>query len=107
MELWFHSDDDKNKKANACYCHPHFHDMKKDRVHQSSRSGTYKFLSSKKLGFELKYLREINYTINQSIDSKLTDFMQGRADGVSQKFYYLPEMMKFRNKWLKLWKNVI
>lgn len=112
MELWFHSDDDKNKKANACYCHPHFHDMKKDRVHQSSRSGTYKHLSSKKLGFELKYVREVNYTLNLTLtnDSSkkpLADFMQGRADGVSQKYYYLPEMMKFRNKWLKLWDNVI
>ena len=106
IELWFHSDDGKNKKANACYCHPHFHDMKKDRVHQSSNSGTYKFLSSKTLGFELKYLREINYTINQSLESKLADFMQGRAGTVSQKFYYLPEMMKYRKKWLKLWNKV-
>ena len=106
MELWFHSNDGKNKRANAVFCHPHFHDMKKEKIVKSSRSGIYKFLSSKKLGFELRFLREVNYTLNQSLDPKLADFMQGRAGTVSDKFYYLPMMEKYRKKWLKLWIKV-
>ena len=61
----------------------------------------------KKLGFELRFLREVNYTLNQSLEPKLADFMQGRAGTVSDKFYYLPMMEKYRKKWLKLWENVL
>lgn len=107
MELWFHSNDGKNKRANAVFCHPHFHDMKKEKIVKSSRSGIYKFLSSKKLGFELRFLREVNYTLNQSLEPKLADFMQGRAGTVSDKFYYLPMMEKYRKKWLKTWDKIL
>ena len=109
MELWFHSDDGKNKKANACYCHPMFHEMKKEKIVVGSRSGIYKHLAQKELGFTMAYLRAVSYSYNLEckLDISLVKFMQGRKGDVSDKFYYLPIMEKNYKNWLKNWNKIL
>ncbi|CDI04951.1 hypothetical protein [Candidatus Nitrosotenuis uzonensis] len=101
MELFW---DRKTKKANAVYCHPLIHDEIK---HTISRK-VYYHITKKALGFDLRDLRKLNFTINaMKIDPLLAEFMQGRRGNVSQRHYFLPMMSEHRKKWIKTWNPII
>ena len=101
MELFW---DRRTKKANAVYCHPLVH----DKIKFTASRKAYLYINKKKLGFDLRYLRKINYTVNVSkVDGLLAEFMQGRSGNVSQRHYYLPSMEEHRNKWLNVWSTIV
>ncbi len=100
MELFW---DRGTKKANAVYCHPKLH----DKIDFKTSKLVYNHINRRNLGFELRYLRKVNFTLNASkIDPLLAEFMQGRRGNVSQKHYFLPSMYEHKSKWIDTW-NVI
>jgi len=101
MELFW---DRKTKKANSVYCHPEIH----KKILFSMSRGVYNYINKKDLGFELRYLRKLNYTINATkIDPLLAEYMQGRRGNVSQRHYFLPMMNQHQKKWIKIWQSVL
>ena len=101
MELFW---DRRTKKANAVYCHPILH----DQIDCTISRKVYLYINKRKLGFDLRHLRKVNFTINASnVDALLSDYMQGRRGNVSQRHYYLPSMNEHRNKWLDVWTPII
>ena len=102
MEMFW---DRKTKKTNAVYCHPVLHEL---MTHKVNKSGIKRNMKSSILGFELRYLRKLNYTINATkIDPLLAEFMQGRRGNVSQKHYFLPLMNNNKKKWVRIWSKII
>ena len=64
--------------------------------------GVYNYINKRNLGFEMRDLRKVNFTINVSkVDPLLAEFMQGRRGNVSQKHYFLPSMENNYRKWLR------
>ena len=101
MELFW---DRRTKKANAVYCHPYLH----GRIDHTMSTKIYKFITKEKVGFDLRDLRKVNYTINATkIDPLLAEFMQGRRGNVSQRHYFLPMMNHHRQKWVGIWKPLL
>jgi hypothetical protein len=101
MELFW---DRRTKKANAVYCHPLLH----EKINYTISRKFYYHITKEKIGFELRDLRKLNYTINATkIDPLLAEFMQGRRGNVSQRHYFLPMMNQHRKKWIKVWKNIL
>lgn len=100
MELFW---DRRTKKANAVYCHPYLH----NRINHTMSTKIYKYITKEKMGFDLRDLRKINYTINATkIDPLLSEFLQGRRGNISQRHYFLPTMNQNQKKWEKIW-NII
>ena len=101
MELFW---DRKTKKANSVYCHPSLH----EKITFTVSRGLYNYINKKDLGFELRFLRKLNYTINATkIDPLLAEFMQGRRGNVSQRHYFLPLMSNNKRKWQRIWSKII
>ena len=101
MELFW---DRKTKKANAVFCHPLLH---KKINHTISRK-VYYHITKKNLGFYLRDLRKVNFTmVATKIDPLLAEFMQGRRGNVSQKHYFLPLMNNNKRKWVRIWEPII
>ena len=101
MELFW---DRGTKNANAVYCHPKLHDVMNSKMSKL----VYTFINKRNLGFELRYLRKVNFTINASkVDPLLAEFMQGRRGNISQKHYYLPSMYDNKTKWLDVWTPIV
>jgi len=101
MELFW---DRKTKKANSVYCHPSLH----GKIMFTVSRGVYNYINKKDLGFELRFLRKLNYTINATkIDPLLAEFMQGRRGNISQRHYFLPLMSNNKKKWVKIWGKII
>jgi hypothetical protein len=101
MELFW---DRKTKKANSVYCHPSLH----EKITFTVSRGVYNYINKKDLGFELRFLRKLNYTINATkIDPLLAEFMQGRRGNVSQRHYFLPLMSNNKKKWQRIWGIII
>jgi len=101
LELFW---DRRTKKANAVYCHPKLH----DKIIFTMSRGAYNYINKRELGFELRFLRKVNFTmVATKIDPLLAEFMQGRRGNVSQRHYFLPMMNEHRKKWIKVWRNVI
>ena len=101
MELFW---DRKTKKANSVYCHPLLH----EKITFTVSRGIYNYINKNDLGFELRFLRKLNYTINATkIDPLLAEFMQGRRGNVSQRHYFLPLMSNNKRKWRKIWGKII
>ena len=101
MELFW---DRRTKKANAVYCHPYLH----TQINHTISRKFYHYITKEKIGFELRDLRKLNYTINATkLDPLLAEFMQGRRGNVSQRHYFLPMMNQHRKKWIKVWKNIL
>jgi intergrase/recombinase len=97
MELFW---DRRTKKANAVYCHPFLH----DRINHTMSRKIYRYVTKEKIGFDLRDLRKINYTINATkIDPLLAEFMQGRRGNISQRHYFLPMLNDHKKKWIKIW----
>jgi heme-degrading monooxygenase HmoA len=102
MELFWSRN---TKNANAVYCHKCVHDSHKFHI---STKTVYRHLSKKDLGCELRFLRKLNYTFNiTKIDPMLAEFMQGRTGNVSQRHYYLPQMMSNQRKSSMLWSDIL
>ncbi len=101
MELFW---DRRTKKANAVYCHPLLH----NKINHTISRKFYHYITKEKTGFELRYLRKLNYIINATkIDPLLAEFMQGRRGNVSQRHYFLPMMNNHKTKWVKIWKSIL
>jgi len=101
MELFW---DRKTKKANVVFCHPLLH----SKITQSISRKVYLHINKKNLGFNLRDLRKINFTmVATKIDPLLAEFMQGRRGNVSQRHYFLPLMSNNRRKWIRMWKPII
>jgi len=101
MELFW---DRGTKKANSVYCHPEIH---KQILFTMSR-GVYNYINKKELGFELRYLRKLNFTINATkIDPLLAEWTQGRRGNISQRHYFLPMMNEHKDKWNKIWRSLL
>jgi len=101
MELFW---DRVTKKANVVYCHPLLH---KKIIFNMSR-GAYKYINKRELGFELRFLRKVNYTmVATKIDPLLAEFMQGRRGNVSQRHYFLPLMQNNKRKWIRMWEPLL
>jgi len=101
MELFW---DRVTKKANVVYCHPILH----DKIIFNMSRGAYKYINKRELGFELRFLRKVNFTLNATkIDPLLAEFMQGRRGNVSQRHYFLPLMSNNRRKWIRIWEPII
>ncbi len=97
MELFW---DRGTKKANVVFCHPKLH----DKIIFPMSKGAYKYINKKESGFEMRYLRKLNYTVNATkIDPLLAEFMQGRRGNVSQRHYFLPLMSNNKRKWIRIW----
>ena len=102
MEMFW---DRKTKKTNAVYCHPSLHELLTLKV---NKTGIKRNMKSSILGYELRYLRKLNYTINATkIDPLLAEFMQGRRGNVSQRHYFLPLMNNNKKKWVRVWDSVV
>ncbi len=103
--FWDHG----TKKTNAVYCHPLLHDaIDKFKVSKALYLPNGGNLVKKNLGFELRVLRKLNYTITATkVDPLLAEFMQGRRGNVSQKHYFLPALQENRQKWLETWTPII
>ncbi len=104
MELFW---DRVTKKTNAIYCHPLLHDKINFQVSKAIYHPKAGNLRRENLGFELKLLRKINFTINARIDPLLAEFMQGRRGNVSQRHYFLPAMQEHKQKWIEAWNLII
>jgi len=101
MELFW---DRHTKKANAVFCHPILH----DKINHTISHKVYKYINKTKLGFDLRDLRRVNFTISaMKVDPLLTEFMQGRRGNVSQRHYFLPMMNEHRKKWINTWDNIL
>jgi len=101
MELFW---DRRTKKANAVYCHPLLH----DKITFTVSRKLYQDISRPKLGFDLRHLRKVNFTITATrIDPLLAEFMQGRRGNISQKHYFLPMMNEHKRKWIRVWEPII
>lgn len=101
MELFW---DRGTKKANAVFCHPKLHDKMDFKMSRL----VYTKINKQKLGFEIRYLRKLNFTINASkVDPLLAEFMQGRRGNISQKHYFLPSMYEHKSKWTHVWNPII
>jgi len=101
MELFW---DRRTKKANAVYCHPFIH----NKINFTISRKTYKFINKRRLGFDLRYLRKVNFTVNATrVDGLLAEFLQGRKGNVSQRHYFLPSMYDHKDKWLAVWTSIL
>ena len=101
MELFW---DRRTKKANAVYCHPYLH----DKINHTMSTKIYKYITKEKVGFDLRDLRKINYTlVATKIDPLLAEFLQGRRGNVSQRHYFLPIMNHNQKKWNGLWSDIL
>ncbi|MGI0057533.1 MAG: integrase [Nitrosarchaeum sp.] len=101
MELFW---DRGTKKANAVFCHPTLH----NRILFTMSGSAYNYINKRSIGFELRHLRKVNYTVNATqLDALLAEFMQGRRGNVSQRHYYLPAMTEHKRKWLKVWTPIV
>jgi hypothetical protein len=101
MELFW---DRRTKKANAVFCHPFLH----SKINHTISRKVYYHITRKTLGFDLRDLRKLNFTINaMKIDPLLAEFMQGRRGNVSQRHYFLPMMNEHRKKWVKVWEKIL
>ncbi|WP_157927602.1 integrase [Candidatus Nitrosotalea okcheonensis] len=101
MELFW---DRGTKKSNAVYCHPLLH----NKIDFKTSKAVYTFLNKRILGYEIRFLRKLNFTINSGkVDPLLAEFMQGRRGNISQKHYFLPSMYEHKNKWLEAWNLII
>lgn len=101
LELFW---DRRTKKANAVYCHPFLH----NRINHTMSRKFYRYITKEKVGFDLRDLRKLNYTIVATkLDPLLAEFMQGRRGNVSQRHYFLPMMNEHRKKWIKVWNPII
>ncbi len=100
MELFW---DRKTKKANSVYCHPLLH----NKINHTISRKVYYHINKRNVGFELRDLRKINFTLNATkIDPLLAEFMQGRRGNVSQRHYFLPLMQNNRRKWIRMWEPI-
>ena len=101
MELFW---DRGTKKANAVFCHPTLH----NRILFTISGSAYNYINKRSIGFELRHLRKVNYTVNATqLDALLAEFMQGRRGNISQRHYYLPAMNDHKRKWLKVWTPIV
>ncbi|MDE2590217.1 MAG: hypothetical protein KGL95_11225, partial [Patescibacteria group bacterium] len=101
MELFW---DRRTKKANAVYCLPFLH----DQINFTISRKVYKFINKRRIGFDLRHLRKVNFTVNVgSVDPLLAEFTQGRRGNVSQRHYFLPNMQSNFEKWLSVWNSII
>ncbi|OLC94166.1 MAG: hypothetical protein AUI92_01335, partial [Thaumarchaeota archaeon 13_1_40CM_3_38_6] len=101
MELFW---DRRTKKANAVFCLPIIH----DQIDFTISRKVYKFINKRRLGFDLRYLRKVNFTVNVSkVDPLLSEFTQGRRGNISQRHYFLPSMYEHKSKWLATWNSII
>lgn len=105
MELFW---DRGTKKSNAVFCHPLLHEKMTFKVSRENIHNC-KGLNLKEgiLGFELRLLRKLNFTINARIDPLLAEFMQGRRGNVSERHYFLPTMTEHKIKWMETWTPIV
>ncbi len=105
MEIFW---DRGTKKTNAVYCHPLLHDKIRFKVSKAIYLPKGGNLTKRNLGFELKLLRKLNYTVTATkIDWQLSEWLQGRRGSVSQKHYFLPMMDEYKDKWEQVWTTVL
>jgi len=103
MELFW---DRGTKKANAIYCHPLLHDKINCKVSRAIYHPKAGNLRKENLGFELKLLRKISFTINARID--LTSGIHAKTKRKCiPKTLLLPTMYEHKQKWIETWATII
>jgi len=96
------------KYANATYCLCNIIPYENWHTKQLTTDKIKKNVNTKALGFEPRYLRHLNFTVNANkVNPLLAEFMQGRRGSISEKHYYISLLGEYRQKWLETWQPII
>jgi len=106
LELYWNRSN--RKIANATYCLCNIKPYNRWSKPYLSTDSLKNHVNSRMLGFEPRYLRHLNFTINANkINPLLAEFIQGRRGSISEKHYYISLLTEFKQKWIDVWTPII
>jgi hypothetical protein len=105
LELYWNSGNRKYANATYCLCNIKPRPWSLSKLTHAMVSRNVKTAT---LGFEPRYLRHLNFTINANkVNPLLAEFMQGRRGNMSERHYYISLLDEYKQKWIEIWGSVV